>query len=573
MLKFVRSRASDYSQCVVAVRVALSILLVVTAVGIAWAQPAAPASRTATFNVFLRSSPVGFERVDVVPTNDGWIIRSTGELSPPFDLRNQQFEVEYDSRWTPRRLSMEGTRIGRGFSVHTTIDGETADNQVTDDGTSINSTDQIDPGSVVLPDYFFGAYEAAAARLTTAATGDRVPIYVPPRGQTQALVREIATQDLQTGDQRLSARIYRLAFENSDQPLDAEVWVDGDDQLLRVLLPTISMDVARQDISLVSTRLVGVTVPGDEQMRVAAAGFSLAGTLTTPTDGAPPADGWPAVVLVPGTASTDRDEYLSGVPLHGQLAAVLSAAGHVVLRYDRRGVGQSGGRQESATLRNYAEDVREVVRYIGALDNVDRERIAVIGHGEGGWIGLEAASRERRIAALVLMATPSTTGSEWVLEQQHAALDRLALPPAKRDERADLQRRINAAVLDDGEWDDIPDDMRSRADTAWFESFLEFEPERAVRRSRQPILLLHGALDRQISPTHADRLAAFAEERGRGESTVDLVHLENINHLMVPVTASALAETAPLNLSSTELGANVTATLTEWLRRTLLTTN
>jgi pimeloyl-ACP methyl ester carboxylesterase len=575
MLNFVRSRASDYSQCVTAVRIAFACFLVVAAAGIVWGQPqpATPALRTATFNVFLRSSPVGFERVDVLRTDDGWIIRSTGELSPPFDLRNRQFEVEYDARWTPRRLSMEGSRIGREFSLHTTVEDETAENQFTDGGATIGSTDQIDPASVVLPDYFFGAYEAVAARLTTAVVGDRIPVYVAPRGQTQALVREMDAQDLQTSDQRLSARIYRITFENTDQPLEAEVWVDSDDRLLRVLLPAISLDVARQDISLVSTRLAGVTVPGDEQVRVAATGFSLAGTLTTPTNGEPPAEGWPAVVLVPGTASTDRDEYLSGVPLHGQLATILSASGHVVLRYDRRGVGQSGGRPESATLRNYAEDVRDVVRYVGGLDNVDRDRVAVIAHGEGGWIGLEAASRERRIAALVLMATPSTTGSKWVLEQQQAVLERLALPPTERDERADLQRRINAAVLDDGSWDDIPADMRSRADTPWFQSFLEFEPERAVRRSRQPFLLLHGTLDRQIPPTHADQLATFAQERGRRESTVALVHLDNINHLMVPVNTSAVGKTDPLNVSSTELGESVTATLTEWLQRTLQPTN
>ena len=118
---------------------------------------------------------------------------------------------------------MEGSRIGREFSLHTTVEDETAENQFTDGGATIGSTDQIDPASVVLPDYFFGAYEAVAARLTTAVVGDRIPVYVAPRGQTQALVREMDAQDLQTSDQRLSARIYRITFENTDQPLEAEV--------------------------------------------------------------------------------------------------------------------------------------------------------------------------------------------------------------------------------------------------------------------------------------------------------------------------------------------------------------
>lgn len=568
MLNFMRARVA-FPGVIMLVRGVLSTLSLV-AIGVASVHGQSPEAgqRSTSFNVFLRSSPVGFERVDVSRLADGWRIRSTGELSPPFDLRNRQFEVEYDEQWVPRRLSMEGARLGKEFSVRTSIDGNTANNQFSDGDNDVNSTNQVAPGSIVLPDYFFGAYEAVAVRLAQTNAGDRVPIYVAPRGQTQALVRNVVAQDLQTGTLRVRARIYHITFENPDQPLDVEVWVDSDDQLLRVLFPSISLDVARQDISLVSTRLAGIVVPGDEPVRIAAARFSLAGTLTTPTTGEKPPDGWPAVVLVPGTESTDRDEYLSGVPLHGQLAEALSAAGHVVVRYDRRGVGQSGGRPESATLRNYAEDVREVVEYLGELDDVDKDRVAVVAHGEGGWIGLEAAARERRIAALVLMATPSTPGSEWVLEQQRSQLDRLDLPAAEREERAELQRRINAAVLGDGPWDDVPDDMRSRADTAWFESFLEFEPARAISRARQPVLVLHGALDRQVAPGHADRLAALAGERRRRESTVELVHLQDVNHLMVP-TPGAQVEAGDPFTSGTAVGADVASALTDWLRRTL----
>ena len=41
---------------------------------------------------------------------------------------------------------------------------------------------------------------------------------------------------------------------------------------------------------------------------------------------------------------------VNGVPVLGQLAATLVDAGFLVVRYDRRGVGQSGGRAETATI-------------------------------------------------------------------------------------------------------------------------------------------------------------------------------------------------------------------------------
>ena len=53
------------------------------------------------------------------------------------------------------------------------------------------------------------------------------------------------------------------------------------------------------------------------------------------------------------------------------------------MRYDKRGVGQSGGRIESTSIEAYADDVRAVVDWLRRRI-VDRDRIAVVGHSEGG---------------------------------------------------------------------------------------------------------------------------------------------------------------------------------------------
>ena len=85
----------------------------------------------------------------------------------------------------------------------------------------------------------------------------------------------------------------------------------------------------------------------------------------------------PAVLLVGGSGPTDRDELVFGIPIFGQLADAFADAGFIVLRYDKRGVGQSGGRDEAATLADYAEDVRAAVRFLSQRKDVDPKRIAV----------------------------------------------------------------------------------------------------------------------------------------------------------------------------------------------------
>ena len=140
--------------------------------------------------------------------------------------------------------------------------------------------------------------------------------------------------------------------------------------------------MVRDDVASVAARQVPVSRSNDEQVRIPGNGFSLAGTLSKPlTAGTGPR---PAVVLIGGSGPTDRDEMLFNIPVLGQVANSLADAGFITLRYDKRGVGQSGGRPESASLADYADDVRAAVKLLADRKDVDPKRIAVVGHSEGG---------------------------------------------------------------------------------------------------------------------------------------------------------------------------------------------
>ena len=518
----------------------------------------------ATFSVFVRSTPVGLEQIEVTPGPDGWIIQSRGDLSLPIGLQNRLFEVHYDEQWHPLTLTIDGVWGNSPFSVRTTFDANGATNEVEEAGRRYSVNNPVPPDAVVLADYFFGAYEALAFRLAGTEPGDEIPVYVAPRGVTSARVDQILSQQIDTGSAILEARVYRLSFLNADGPQTVEVWADPGHRLLRVMIPNAALDVAREDIVSAGTRVRRVTHPGDEDIRVRAKGFSLAATVTTPVDRTPPTAGWPAVLLVPGSTAGDRDGTLAGVPVLGQIAGALADAGFLVTRYDTRGAGQSGGRRESADIEVYADDARTMVRYLDDLDNVDRDRITVVGYAEGGWIAMVVARRERRVDNLVLIGTAGTTGAEVVMEQQLALLDRLGTSEPERAERIDLQPRIHDAVLDNGSWDGVPEDMRRQADTPWFHSFLEFDPADAMRRTRQPTLILHGSLDRQAGPHHAERLAQLARDRRR-DTSVEQVTLEGLDHLFVEAEAGGVTDYSDLRDRS--VSSSFIEALTRWLGR------
>jgi uncharacterized protein len=204
------------------------------------------------------------------------------------------------------------------------------------------------------------------------------------------------------------------------------------------------------------------------------------------------------------------------------------------------------------------------VKWMGGRQDVDPRRIAVAGHSEGGAVAMLAASRENRIARLILIAAPGRAGSELILEQQSHMLDVMKTPDAERQTKIELQQKIQAAVIADKGWEGIPPELRAQADSTWFRSLLLFEPAKVMPKIKQPILIIQGDLDRQVPAAHADALAELARARKKAPP-VEVLHLPGVNHLLVPATTGEVSEYA--KLEDKTVAPAVTAAIAEWLKK------
>jgi pimeloyl-ACP methyl ester carboxylesterase len=303
--------------------------------------------------------------------------------------------------------------------------------------------------------------------------------------------------------------------------------------------------------------------PNDENIHIAANGFSLTGTLSKPANGS---GQLPAVILIGGSGPTDRDENLFGIPIFGQIANALADAGFLVLRYDKRGVGQSGGRTESARLEHFADDARAAVKALSDRKDVDRKRIALVGHGEGGWIAMMAA-KDHRVAAVALMSTVSVTGQELNLYQVSHGLERSTRSDAERQSTIELQKKIQQAVVTGRGWEriNVSEAIRHQADTPYFQSFLTLDPAKLMKDVSQPLLIVEGERDTQVPPSNADRLETLAKARKK-TAPVRVVKIPAINHLLVPATTGELDEYG--RLTDRHVSPAVTTALIGWLRQT-----
>jgi pimeloyl-ACP methyl ester carboxylesterase len=521
-------------------------------------------SASSSFTIFVRAVPVGSEQVSVNPSSEGWTITSSSRIGAPLNLVARTAQARYTSDWKPIELNIDATLQGQPLVDHTTVAGVTASSEFTQAGRSGQLTSTIADDALLLPSPFWGLFEALAQRLRTAPAGSTIPAYTFQLS-VQIQVGESSDETIQTPARIVHARrtLVKLPAPGAE-PLDVEVWGDENGHLLLLAVPVQNLEVIREDIASVAARRVVVSRPGDEQVRIPANGFTIAATVSKPADAG--IKTLRAIVLVGGSGPTDRDETVVGIPIFGQLANALADAGFLVVRYDKRGVGQSGGRTEAATLTDFADDLRAVVKFTTDRKDVDRKRLAVVGHSEGGSVAMLAATKENRIAALVLVAAIGVTGAELNLSQVAHQLDLAKKSEAERQSTIELQKRIQAAVLTGSGWEGIQPAIRRQADTPWFQSFLAYDPAKVMSDIDQPVLIVQGELDTQVPPPNADLLEKAAHRRKKA-LPVEVVRLPGINHLLVPATTGEADEYA--SLKDKHISPAVPQAIAGWLQNTL----
>ncbi len=148
--------------------------------------------------------------------------------------------------------------------------------------------------------------------------------------------------------------------------------------------------------------------PGERDVQIpGATKLKMGATLAVPVSAKGAS---PAVLIIPGPGATNRDGPIvarPADPLYKDLSTTLTGAGMVTLRYDHRGIGDSQmetGQQLSWD--DMVEDAREALKYLGQRQEVDPNRMAVIGHDMGGVIAMKLAATDERIKGVALISTP-----------------------------------------------------------------------------------------------------------------------------------------------------------------------
>jgi uncharacterized protein len=323
-------------------------------------------------------------------------------------------------------------------------------------------------------------------------------------------------------------------------------------QSLRVVRTTAATNVSSAPVKIDYGAPANAPYTAEDVVIPTTRGYTLAGTLTRPKG----ATKMPAVVTISGSGPQDRDSRISIVPNYApfrDIADTLGRRGIAVLRVDDRGVGASGGASSraNATSADFADDVSSAVAYLRTRADIDGTRIALAGHSEGGFIAPMVAAKDPTVRAIALLAGPAYNGRR-ILEFQNE--NGIKSATQLTDTQRDSLRRIVPKGLDS-----------LAAANAWMGFFMKTEPSAALRRVKQPTLVLQGDTDQQVTPEQADSIVTIL--KGSGNTRVTMRHFPATNHLfLIDPSGAPAGYTA---LKDTRMRREVLGALADWMVRVM----
>jgi hypothetical protein len=242
----------------------------------------------------------------------------------------------------------------------------------------------------------------------------------------------------------------------------------------------------------------------------------LAGTLTFPKEG----NNFPAVVMITGSGGQNRNEELLGHKPFLVIADYLTRNGIAVLRFDDRGIAQSTGDHLTATSEDFAKDVLAALDFLKSRNEINKTKIGLIGHSEGGMIAPLVAIQSNDVAFIIMMAGLGIPGDSILYLQGELIQRAEGTSEEEIQKSVKLQREIFSIIKNSNDDVKLDKDLREKfyaeyaamteeeksklgdpevylnmqiktITSPWFKYFLRFDPVPVLEKVKCPVLAIN----------------------------------------------------------------------------------
>lgn len=281
-------------------------------------------------------------------------------------------------------------------------------------------------------------------------------------------------------------------------------------------------------------------------------GTELAGTIVLPENFT---EATPIVVMVTGSGPQNRDEEIFEHKPFAVISDALARTGIASMRYDDRGVNESDGFFEDATIDTFKDDADAALSFARLF--CGKGKGGILGHSEGGSIALLLAA-ERKPDFIISLAGMATSGKETILEQNRHLLENFNFSAdtiaetmifitavfneieaqSLRNEQTDIDAEAFAKGLGVNVPDIVMQSVTHNLDnrTEYFDKLITLDIRGQLSKIVCPVLAINGSLDTQVN---ADKnLTAIGENIPKAE----IHRLEGLNHMLQHAVTGEMTE-------------------------------
>jgi hypothetical protein len=199
----------------------------------------------ASFVVYEKSQRVGTLETNVTRTAEGWRIQGSMQTKGTVPVSIVNLDLLYDAKWFGRWMTME-MKQPDNVIIHVAVGRTTAQTDVVRPTEARFQSNSVSSNTILLPERAYGAYEAVAARLSSAPAVADLPLFVAPIGETRAIVEQVTREQVKTSSGSITATHYVLT-EIRARPTRVDLWA-ASGRLVRLDLPRAEISVVRADV-------------------------------------------------------------------------------------------------------------------------------------------------------------------------------------------------------------------------------------------------------------------------------------------------------------------------------------
>jgi len=263
----------------------------------------------------------------------------------------------------------------------------------------------------------------------------------------------------------------------------------------------------------------------ESEVLIPSGAVELSGTYS-----APEGDGGPhvAILMIAGSGPLDRDGNHKRLPLavSKDLSDVFVARGFSTLRYDKRGVGESGGDYMTAGFHDELDDARAALSWLADRDDVFS--VIPVGHSAGSLHAAELAAEGLASGGAVLLAHTVKTGRETLVWQAKEIGE--TVPAWIKKVMAlfgtSIEKQQGKALTKIASSEaDVVRIQGQRTNGKWMREFLTYDPRSALERVATPVLALTGSKDVQVDPGDIGHISEILGSVGVARLVDDVDHI------------------------------------------------